>query len=102
MFSCEFYELFKKIYFKDHLRTAGSKTPLWGFLFNEVASLTAWRPLPVLERDSISELCVIFKKFFVEHLLATPYCMMFFLFIYLFLKVSEDCSLKSVYLVKQW
>ena len=31
---------------------AGSKTPVRGFLFNKVASLTAWRSLTVLERDS--------------------------------------------------
>ena len=84
MFSCEFYELFKQIYFKDHLQTAGSKTPLWGFLFNEVASLTAWRPLPVLERDSISELCVIFKKFFCRAPPSNP-LLYDVLFIYLFI-----------------
>ena len=50
MFSCEFYELFKNIYFKKHLRTPGSKTPVRDILFNKVASLTPWRP-SVLERD---------------------------------------------------
>ena len=50
MFFCEFYELFKNIYFKKHLRTPGSKTPVQEILFNKVASLTPWRP-SVLERD---------------------------------------------------
>ena len=36
---------------KEHLQTAGSKTPLRQFLFNKVAGLTGWRPLAVLERD---------------------------------------------------
>ena len=31
MFSCEFCELFKSPYFKEHLRTAGSKILLRGF-----------------------------------------------------------------------
>ena len=52
LFSCEFCELFKKTYFREHLRMAGSKTPVRGVLFNKVASLTAWRPLTALERDS--------------------------------------------------
>ena len=34
MFSCEFCELYKKTYFVEHLRTAGSETPVWGSLFN--------------------------------------------------------------------
>ena len=51
VFSCECCELFKNIYFKEHLQTAGSKTPVQGFRFNKDASLTAWRPLTVLERD---------------------------------------------------
>ena len=65
-FSCKFCELFKNTYFKQHLRTAGSKTPVRGFLFNKVASLTAWRPLTVLERDSRTGtflwIFVIFRK----------------------------------------
>ena len=44
---------------KKLLRTAGSKTPVQGFLFNKVESLTAWRSLTVLERDSRA-------KFFFE------------------------------------
>ena len=52
MFYCEFGELFKNTYFKEHLQTAGSKTRVRGFPLNRVASLTAWRPLAVLERDS--------------------------------------------------
>ena len=52
MFSNEFYALFKNIYFKEHWRMADSKTTVWGFLSNKVASLMAWRSLAVLERDS--------------------------------------------------
>ena len=37
----EFCELFKYIYFVDDLRTAGSETPVRGFFFNKVVSLTA-------------------------------------------------------------
>ena len=65
MFSCEFCELFKNIYFKEHLREAGSKIPVLGFLFNKVASLTAWTPLKVLERDSSTLFCefsVLFRR----------------------------------------
>ena len=85
MFSCEFYELFKNIYFKEHLRTTGTKTPVWGFLFNKVASLSAWRLLPVLERDSSTGHCTriflwilrnFYESFFVEHVLATTSHMM--------------------------
>ena len=48
VFSCEFCELFKNTYFKVHLRTAGSKTPVQKFLFNKIASLMSWRVLTVL------------------------------------------------------
>ena len=41
-----------KTYFVGHVRTAGSETPVWGSLFNKVASVTASRSLRVLERDS--------------------------------------------------
>ena len=44
-------ELYKNIYFVEHLQTAGSETPVRGSLFNKEASLTAWGPLTVLERD---------------------------------------------------
>ena len=88
VFSCEFCELFKNTYFKEHLRTAGSKTLVRGFLFNKVASLMAWRPLTVLERDSstgifLQILCSFKESFFVEHLLATFSCMMFLLLLFL-------------------
>ena len=38
MFPCEYCGLFKNTYFKEHLRTAGSKTPVGGFAspFNHV------------------------------------------------------------------
>ena len=103
MFSCE---LFKNTYFKEHLRTAGSKTLVRGFFFNKVASL-AWRPLTVLERDSstgifLQILCSFKESFFLEHLLATFSCMMFLLLLLLLLllQINEVCSLKSIYLVK--
>ena len=101
--SCEFCELFKNTYFKEHLRTAGSKTLVPGFLFNKVASLMAWRPLAVLERDSskgvfLQILCSSKESFFVEHLLATFSCMKFLLL--LFLQINEVCILKSICLVK--
>ena len=52
MFSCEFCELSKNTFFKEHLQTTGSETLEQGFLFNKVATLVAWRPSTVLERDS--------------------------------------------------
>ena len=52
MLSSEFCEFFKSTYFEEELRTAGSKTPVRGFLYNKVAGLTVWRPLAVLQRDS--------------------------------------------------
>ena len=58
---------------------AGSKTPVQGCLFNEVASVTRKRP------------------FFVEHLLATTSRVIFFYYFYLILQIDEDCSLKSVH-----
>ena len=51
VFSCGFCELFKNTYFVEDLQTAGSETPVWGSLFNKVASFMAWRPLTVLRRD---------------------------------------------------
>ena len=52
VFPCEFFKSFKDINFNELLRTAGSKIPVRGFLFNKAASMTVWRPLTVLERDS--------------------------------------------------
>ena len=45
VFPCELCELFQNTYFVEDLQTAG------GCLFNEVASLTTWGSLIVLERD---------------------------------------------------
>ena len=63
-----------------------------GFLFNKVASLTAWRPLTVLEIDSSAgiscEFCVIFKKVFCR----TPPINHFshdVFFFFSFLQISE-------------
>ena len=101
MFSCEFCESFKNTYFKEHLRTAGSKTLLRGFLFNKITRLMAWRHLTVLERDSSTgvflKMCNFKESFFVEHLLANFSCIMFLLS--LFLQINEVWSLKSICLV---
>ena len=48
----EFHELFKYIYFVEDLRTAGSETPVRGYFFNKVVSLTAWTNLTVLEAEA--------------------------------------------------
>ena len=56
VFSYEFCELFKNIYFKKHIQTDGSKTPVRQFLFNKVASLMVWRSLTVLEKDYLAQL----------------------------------------------
>ena len=80
----------KNIYFKEHLRTGSSKTQLLGFLFNKFASLTAWRPLRVIERASTAGiflwiLCNFWKRSIVEHLLAaTPRMMLCFCFCFVF------------------
>ena len=114
MFSCEFCELFKNTYFKEHLRTIGSKTLVRGLLFNKVASLIAWRPLTVIERDSSTGIFLqIFnfkESFFVQHLLATFSCMfllfllllllLLVLLLLLLLQINEVCSLKPICLVK--
>ena len=49
--SCEFCKLFKNTYFLEDLRTACSETPVRRSFFKNVASLTAWKLLTVLERD---------------------------------------------------
>ena len=90
--------------FKEHVRTAGSKTLVRGFLFNKVASLMAWRPLTVLERDSstgifLQILCNFKESFFVGHLATFSY-MMFLLLLLLLLQINEVCSLQSICLVK--
>ena len=104
VFSCEFCELFKNTYFKEHLRKADSKALAWGVFFNKAASLMAWRPLTVLERDSstgifLQILCNFKESFYIEHL-ATFSCMMFLLLLLLLLQINEVCSLQSICLVK--
>ena len=101
MFFSEFCELFKNTYFKEHLRTSGSKTLLREFLFNKVASLMA---LAVLEIDSSTGifqqiLCNFKESFFIEHLLATFSCIVFLL-LSILLQINEVCSLNSICLVK--
>ena len=102
MFSCEFCELFKNTYFKEHLRMAGSKTLVPVFLFNKVASLMAWRPLTVLERDSRTDIFLwILYDFLIFR--RTPTSNLFLrdvFFFFSFLQISVVYSLKSVYLVE--
>ena len=52
MFFCKFCLLIRNTYFVEHLPTAGSESPLQRSLFNKVASLTAWMPMVLLEKDS--------------------------------------------------
>ena len=79
--SCEFCKLFISNYFAEDLRLAGSETPLCVSFFNKVACLTAWRPIIVSERDSLSDR--YFSVSFVKHLLANISHMML-LFFFLF------------------
>ena len=105
LFSCKFCDLFKNTCFKERLRTAGSKTLVRGFLVNKVASLMAWRPLTVLERDSstgifLQILCNFKESFFVGHLATFSYMMFLLLLLLLLLQINEVCSLQSICLVK--
>ena len=50
--ACEFCELFKNIFFVEHLQMTGPEIPVKGSLSNKVASLTGWRLLIILEKDS--------------------------------------------------
>ena len=99
MFPCEFCELFKNTYFLEDLQTAGPETPELRYLFNKVASLTAWSSLVVLERDCSTGISLrIFRKTFLQntyhpHLI---WCC------FSFLQISEVYNLKSIYLVEQW
>ena len=85
------------LFVKD-LQTTGSETPVWGSLFNKVASQVAWRNLTVLEIESITSkqplltwcCCFCFGLFF------------HFIFYFFLFQISEVFSLNSVYLVKQW
>ena len=75
-----FFELFKNTYFVKDL-----ETPVLGFLFNKVASLMAWRPLAVLERDCSTSISLwilwnFSENFFAEHLLAAISHMMLLFF----------------------
>ena len=94
-----FCVLFKNTYFVKDLWMAGSETPVWGSLFNKVASLTTWRHLTVLERDSSTGISLWVLRNFQESFLATKSHMMLF---FSFLQISEVCSLKSIYLLEQW
>ena len=73
-------------YFVEDLRTADSKTPVRGSLFNKIASLTAWRLWTVLERDCRKGIFLwiltnFSKSFFAEHVATTSH-MMLFLFLF--------------------
>ena len=65
---------------------AVSETPVWGCLFNKVASLTAWTHLAILDRhpNTGASLWILWnfqEIFFVEHILATTsYMMLLFFF----------------------
>ena len=63
MLSCEFCKLFKNTYFLEDLQTACSETPVRGSFFKKVASLTAWKLLTVLERNSHRYFSVTLEKF---------------------------------------
>ena len=65
MFSHEFCELFKNTYFVEDLRMAGSETPVLGSFFNNVASLTVWTHLTVLETEAATG-GVLWEKVFKE------------------------------------
>ena len=104
VFCCEFCELFRNTYFVKDLRTAGSKTPVWGSIFNKVGSQMGWRHLAGLERDSSTGISLWISWNFLERFFCrTPpsnhisHDVYFF-----FLQISEVCSLKSIYLVEQW
>ena len=70
--SCEFCKLFKNTYFLEDLLTACSKTPVKGTFFKKVASLTAWKPLTVLERHPHKYFSVNFEKFLGKLFYRTP------------------------------
>ena len=61
--SSEFCKLFKNTYFLEDPQRACSDTPVRGFFFKKFASLTAWKLLTVLERDSHGYFSVNFDKF---------------------------------------
>ena len=81
-FSCEFCKLFKNNYFVEDLQKAGSETPVWGSLFNKVASLMSRRPLTVSEIEcskiKLFILWNLLENVFVEHFLVTTSHMMLF------------------------
>ena len=72
VFSCKFCKFFRSINFVEHLRTGGSETPVYGFLFNKVASLIARMPLieqyqkETLAQVFFCEFCEIFRKAFLQ------------------------------------
>ena len=63
VFSCEICKIFRNSYFPEDLQTACSETPMRGSFFKKVASLTAWKLLTVLERDSHRYFSLNFEKF---------------------------------------
>ena len=64
MFSREFCELFKNTYFVEYLGKAGFETLVLRSLFNQVASLTIWKHLTVLETEVATG--VLLEKLFLE------------------------------------
>ena len=72
MLSSKFCKLFKNTYFLEDLQTAYSENPVRGSFFKKVASLTAWKLLAVLERDSHRYFSVNFDKFLGKLFCRTP------------------------------
>ena len=60
-----------RTYYVQHLRTPHSEATVRGYIFNKVASLKAWRPLAVLERESSTG---FFSVNFVKFLEKKDFC----------------------------
>ena len=70
--SCEFSKLLKNTKFLEDLQTACCKTPVMGFFFKKIASLTTWKFLTLLERDSHKYFSVNFDKCLGKLFCRTP------------------------------
>ena len=51
-FFCDFFKICKNIYCEEYLQVAVSETPVSESVFNKFTSLTTWRPVTLLNRDS--------------------------------------------------
>ena len=72
MLSCEFCKIFKNNYFLEDLQTAYSETLVRGSFLKKVASLTAWKRLTALQRDSHRYFSVNFEKFLGKLICRAP------------------------------